>query len=135
LDSPGGLSVAGPMARSVADAAYLLDALASVAPYGHATHASRAEPPADRMERAAYDRMPGGVYTYAALRERVTPLRVGATLATPWDGWTDTSLDLRALAAYERAARLLAAEGHGVDDAGWRPRGYPEMFGTIWRAS
>lgn len=120
LDSPGGLGTAGSIARTVGDAAYLLDALTGSAPHRHVT---RAPDPwgAGRLVEAL-GRDPG-------------PLRVGATLVTPWDGWTDTTLDPRALAAYEWAARELAASGHDVDDAEWRTTGYPEMFTTIWRAS
>jgi len=135
LDSPGGLSVAGPIARSVADAALLLDALVSSGPHPHATHASRATPPVDRAGRAEYERMPGGAYTYHALRDDIGGMRVGATLVTPWDGWTDTALDPRALAAYERAAAVLQGGGHAVEETPWEPHGYPEMFRTMWRAS
>lgn len=118
LDSPGGLSVAGPIARSVEDAAHLLDALAASGPPRHATTAQGSGPFAEHARRDPDIRM-----------------RVGATLVTPWDGWTDTTLDPRALAAYELAARALATAGHDVDEAAWEPAGYPEMFTTIWKAS
>lgn len=117
LDSPGGLSVAGPIARTVEDAAYLLDALCATVPQPYATVA------------------PGRGPFVEAVRSVPRMLRVGATLATPWDGWTDTSLDPRAHAAYVKAATILSGAGHGVDDADWRPTGYPELFTTIWRAS
>ncbi len=120
LGSPGGLSVAGPIARSAEDAALLLDALAG-GPYSYATRAPGTGDGHDSL--------------VAAARSDAPPMRVGATLATPWDGWTDTALDPRALAAYERAIGMLGSAGHGVEEAGWRPRGYPEMFTTIWRAS
>jgi amidase len=109
--------VTGPIARSAEDAAFLLDALLSARPYRYATAA------------------PGtGPFLDAARREPAR-LRIGATTVTPWDGWTDTTLDRHARAAYEHAARLLGAAGHAVDEAPWRPRGYPELFQTIWRAS
>jgi len=115
LDAPGGLAVAGPIARSVADAAFLLDALAAAAPYPYATRA------------------PGeGPFAPAAAREPGR-LRIGVTTATPWDGWTDTTLSASSRAAYERAIGLLS--GHDVAELDWRPRGYPELFTTIWRAS
>lgn len=115
LDSPGGLAVAGPIARSVADAAYLLDALAGSAPYAYATRA------------------PGeGPFLDAAHRDSRRP-RIGVTTATPWDGWTDTTLAPSARAALDRAVAMLGA--HEVIDLDWRPRGYPELFTTIWRAS
>ena len=117
LDAPGGLSVAGPIARTVDDAAHLLDALCASAPYGYATRA------------------PGHGPFVEAVRGVPRMLRVGATLATPWDGWTDTSLDPRAHAAYAKAATILERAGHGLDDAEWHPSGYPELFTTIWRSS
>jgi amidase len=115
MDSPGGLAVAGPIARSVADAAHLLDALAGSAPYAYATRA------------------PGGGPFVAAARRDVRGLRIGVTTATPWDGWTDTSLSPASRDALDVAVGLLAE--HRVDPLDWRPRGYPELFTTIWRAS
>ena len=119
LSGPGGLSTAGPIARTVEDAAYLLDAFVGSAPHRNAT---RAPDPVPTTSFAA------------AVRTDPGRLRIGATLVTPWDGWTDTTLDPGAREAYDWAARTLAA-AHDVDDAAWQPRGYPEMFTTIWRAS
>lgn len=117
LDAPGGLSVAGPIARTVEDAAFLLDALAASAPYTYATRA------------------PGRGPFAAAARCDPGRLRVGITTVTPWDGWTDTALGPAARAAFDRGIALLGAAGHDVSDANWQPRGYPELFTTIWRAS
>ncbi|WP_036320651.1 amidase [Microbacterium indicum] len=117
LDSPGGLSVAGVITRAVDDAAYLLDALVSSAPRVHATRA------------------PGRGRFLDALGRDPGRLRIGATTVSPWDGWTDTTLDPGARDAYERAIDALTAAGHDVVDADWHPEGYPEMFTTIWRAS
>src|SRR5699024_1298741 len=119
LDGPGGLSTAGPITRTVEDAAYLLDALVGSAPHRNATRAP--DPHGTGTFTTALGTDPGG-------------LRIGATLVTPWDGWTDTTLDPGARAAYDWAAHVLSAE-HDVDDAAWQPRGYPEMFTTVWRAS
>src|SRR5690606_8401876 len=124
LGSPGGLATAGPITRTVADAAYLLDALVGSAPRVHATAA-----PDPHLAFSA-----DGSFS-VALAADPGQLRIGATLVTPWDGWTDTTLDPRALAAWEWAAGVLAGEGHDVTDAEWRPEGYPELFTTIWRAS
>lgn len=125
LGSPGGLATAGPIARTVTDAAYLLDALVGSAPRRHATAAPDPH------------RGPGGgpASFSAALATDTGRLRIGATLVTPWDGWTDTTLDPRGLAAWEWAAGVFAGDDHDVVDADWRPRGYPELFTTIWRAS
>ncbi|MGW9114757.1 amidase [Microbacterium sp. NPDC055683] len=115
MDGLAGLAVAGPIARSVADAAFLLDALVSAAPYPFATAA------------------PGGGPFLDAARRPPGRLRIGVTTVTPWDGWTDTALDVDARSAFDAAVRLLA--DHDVDDAGWHPEGYPALFTTLWRAS
>lgn len=117
MDVPGGLSVAGPIGRTVADAAFLLDALVPSALYAYATRASGEGP-----------------FLPCAMREPGS-LRVGFTTATPWDGWTDTTLHPSAREAFAAGLATLARLGHDVEDAHWRPTGYPELFTTIWRAS
>jgi len=137
LASPGGLATAGPIARTVADAAYLLDALVSSAQHRHATvapdpHLAFLAEPSSREAGS----LPASAGPFSrALLQSPRRLRIGATTVTPWDGWTDTTLDPRARAAWEWAARVLAGQGHVVTDADWRPTGYAEMFTTIWRAS
>ncbi len=117
LDSPGGLAVAGPIARTVADAALLLDVQASGRPHGFATRA------------------PGsGPFLDAATRP--TPFaRIGVTTVSPWDDAEDIRLDADAARAVRVAMMLLEDAGHGVDEFEWRPRGYPQMFTTLWRMS
>ncbi|MGI6879930.1 amidase [Microbacterium sp. gxy059] len=117
FQAPAGLGVSGPIARGVADAALLLDALIGTAPRSFATGA------------------PGGGPFLDAARREPGRLRIGATTATVWDGWTDTTLDPGAREAYDRAIAMLEGAGHVVEDAPWRPEGYPEMFVTLWRAS
>ncbi|MTE23077.1 amidase [Microbacterium sp. ZXX196] len=117
LETPGGLSTAGAIARSAEDAAILLDALVAGGPHHFAT------------------RPPGHGPFAPAARQDPPRSRIGVTLATPWDGWTSTDLDPAARAAFDRAIRILGGAGHDVADAAWRPVGYPEMFLTLWRAS
>ncbi|MER7798030.1 amidase [Microbacterium sp. NPDC096154] len=116
LDSPDGLAVAGPIARTVDDAAMLLDVLAA-GPYRYATRA-----PGD------------GPFSEAAL---VLPgtLRIGVTTASPWDESMDIRLDPAARGALDEAVRVLAGAGHGIEDVGWAPTGYGDMFMILWRAS
>ena len=115
LDSPGGLSVAGPIARTVADAALLLDVQVGGRPLRHATAA------------------PGqGPFLDAASSE--TPLRVGVTTVSPWDDADDIRLDAEHARAVTVAVELLAGI-HRVDAFAWRPRGYAELFTTLWRTS
>ena len=116
LDSPGGLAVAGPIARTVADAALLLDVQASGRPYSYATAA-----PGDGPFREATERVAGRT-------------RIGVTTVSPWDDDEDIRLDADAARAVEVAAALLV-DGHDVDRFDWRPRGYAAMFTALWRTS
>lgn len=116
LDSPGGLSVAGPIARTVADAALLLDVQAGGRAYPYATRAPGSGPFLDAATVTA-------------------SARIGVTMVSPWDDDEDITLDPEAVRAVETAMALLADAGHGVDAFGWRPRGYAEMFTTLWRTS
>jgi amidase len=117
FDSPDGLSVTGPIARSAEDAAHLLDALVGLAPFTYATAA------------------PGrGPFVDAARRETIG-LRVGTTTVSPWDDDEDIRLHPDARAAFETASAWLSDSGHEVDDAAWHPRGYAALFRVLWRAS
>ncbi|MFJ4037809.1 amidase [Microbacterium sp. NPDC090007] len=117
FDSPDGLSVTGPIARSAEDAGCLLDALVGLAPFPYATIAPGTGPFADAARRD-----PGR-------------LRIGTTTVSPWDDAEHIVLDADARSGFETAAAGLADAGHDVDDAGWHPRGYPELFRVLWRAS
>lgn len=118
LDSPGGLPVAGPIARTVADAALLLDVQVTGRPHPYATAA------------------PGsGPFLDAATGAGAASARVGVTTVSPWDDAEDIRLDPDAARAVAVAADLLADAGTAVDALDWRPRGYAEMFTTIWRTS
>lgn len=117
LDSPGGLPVAGPIARTVADAALLLDVQINGRAYTYATSA------------------PGpGRYRDAATAGPASA-RIGVTTVSPWDDADDIRLDPEGARAVGIAAALLADAEHGIDPFDWRPRGYAEMFTTIWRTS
>lgn len=117
LDSPGGLPVAGPIARTVADAALLLDVQTAGRDYRYATRA------------------PGAGALLSALDLDPAPARIGVTTVSPWDDDEDIVLDADAAHAVEVAATALAQAGHEVDQLEWRPRGYAAMFMTLWRTS
>ena len=117
LDSPGGLAVAGPIARTVADAALLLDVQVAGRAYSYATRAPGEGPYLDVATGAA---------RFA---------RIGVTTVSPWDDDEDIVLDPEAARAVEAAMALLADAGNGVETFDWRPRGYAQMFTTIWRTS
>jgi amidase len=117
LAGVSGLVVSGPIARTVADAALLVDTLVDAAPYPFAVGARGAGP-----------------FLEAAL-QGVGRYRVGVTLVSPWDDSEEIVIDPSARAAVDRAVLELDALGHAVEDFGWAPVGYPEMFRTLWHAS
>lgn len=117
LDSPGGLPVAGPIARTVADAALLLDVQVAGRPHPYATTA------------------PGSGPFLGATTAAAASARVGVTTVSPWDDADDIRLDPDAARAVAVASDLLADAGTAVDAFDWRPRGYAKMFTTIWRTS
>ena len=119
FESLGGLVVPGPLARSVADAALLLDALHGSRAVHHAT--------ASPAPREGF---------LGALWRPLSPLRVGVTTASPWDDWADISLSPEATTALEGVARHLEALGHQVEYWQWTPPpGYADAFHTLWSAS
>lgn len=117
LDSPDQLAVTGPLTRDVADAAFLLDVLTSLAPHPYATGAP--------ASRGFLD----------AARRPIPAARIGVTTASPWDDDEDIRLSPDARKAVEQAASWLAGDGYDVCDASWRPQGYPDMFRRLWRVS
>ena len=119
FDSLGGLVVPGPLARSVEDAALLLDALCGSAPTFRAT----GQPP--RLH---------------SFREQLTaasgPLTIGMTSVSPWDDWLNITVDSEACDAMYRVAALAEEAGHTVVPWQWKPMaGYAEAFYTLWQAS
>ncbi|MDA3021706.1 MAG: amidase [Actinomycetota bacterium] len=96
-DGVGDLGVNGPLARTVADAAALLDVLS-----GHFADDPFVAPPLD----------PGQTFLGAARRDPAM-LRIGR-YCTPVI--TDCEVDPQCLAAYEQASTLLTELGHVVED-------------------
>ena len=103
------LTVTGPLARTVEDAAVLFDAL----------RGARAEPARDAVHRAG----------------DLAGLRIGASDASPFSTAHPTPLSPEARRAFGIAAERLAALGHEVEEAGIRhdPR-YPDVFTRVWTA-
>ncbi|WP_298874895.1 amidase [uncultured Microbacterium sp.] len=117
FDSPDGLSVTGPIARSAEDAGLLLDALVGLGPFSYATAAPGSGPFVDAARRD-----PGR-------------LRLGVTTVSPWDDDEHIVLDTDARAAFDTTIAWLDDAGHAVTDADWHPFGYAELFRVLWRAS
>ncbi|HWH26334.1 MAG TPA: amidase [Pseudolysinimonas sp.] len=113
-----GLAVPGPLARTVADASLLLDALVAFPRYDFATAAP------------SWD---GGAYLNAAVRGEGR-FQIGVTTWSPWQSGYDIELGAEARAAFDLAVRELDALGHGLEqaDIGEEP-GYATAFRTIWQ--
>ncbi|MCQ6272387.1 amidase [Pseudarthrobacter sp. R1] len=111
LGDPARLVVAGPLARSAADAALMMDALASS--------------PADTRD---------GAYL-AAIEQEPPRLRIGVTLDSPWSGTFPFTPDQEALDALRTGEELLEHAGHTLSDATIRyDNRYPDAFTTAWTA-
>jgi amidase len=111
-----GLGVNGPLARTVADAALLLDVMAGNFPGDMYT-----QPP-----------LPAGETFLGYASREPGRLRIGRTLQNPVDG---AEVHPDCVAAYEEASALLASLGHEVEDIGM-PLG-PDVvpfFETLWYA-
>ncbi|ACL38280.1 Amidase [Pseudarthrobacter chlorophenolicus A6] len=102
---PARLVVAGPLARTAADAALMMDAL--VPDSGH----------------------------LAALEREPVKLRIGVTLDSPWSATFPFTPDQEALDALAAGERLLEHAGHTLGEAAIRyDNRYPDAFTTAWTA-
>jgi amidase len=116
--SLAGLVAPGPIARTVADAALLLDAMVE-GDYQYATAAP------------TWD---GGAYLNAAVRGEGR-FEIGVMTTSPWDSSYEIALDPQARAALELAQTHLAAIGHGLQPLALEPDdSYGPNFRTIWQA-
>jgi amidase len=122
LDRLAGLGVVGPIARTVADAALLLDGM--IAPRGYpASHPFAVRAPGE-----------DGPYLGAAIRGEGR-YQVGVLRDSPWDDFTDIRLDPPAGDALETAIRLLDRLGHGVEELTPSPEpDYAAAFRTVWQS-
>jgi amidase len=117
--SLAGLVVPGPLARTVADAALLLDAFITAGSYDYATAAP------------TWD---GGAFLNAAVRGEGR-FQIGVTTNSPWETAYDLELAPEARAALDTAIAELDAAGHGVEEFALAPEeGYADAFRTIWQA-
>lgn len=120
LDKLAGLAVPGPLARSVADAAMLLDALVDGGSYPYTVRAPRWD---------------GGAFLNAAVRGEGR-FQLGVMTTSPWDDAYDITIDPEASAALELAVRELDSIGHGIEHTALEPDdSYGPNFRTIWQVS
>jgi len=125
LDRLGGLVVPGPIARTVADAALLLDALVA-GPGGRGA----AWPFATRAPD--YD---AGPFLAAAVRGEGR-FQVGVMTSSPWEDFTELTIAPEARWALDVALDELDALGHGLDElVPSREPEYAEHFRTLWMVS
>jgi amidase len=119
FSSLASLVVPGPLARSVADAALLLDALVAASPYRYATAAP------------TWD---GGAFLNAAVRGEGR-FQLGVTTSSPWETAYELELAPEARTALEVAAVELSAMGHGIEEFVFDgEEGYAPAFRTVWQA-
>lgn len=111
LGDPARLVVAGPLARSAADAALMLDALA---------------PSSGSAQDSGY---------LSRVEQEPPPLRIGVTLDSPWSGTFPFTPEQEALDALRSGQKLLEHAGHSLSEAGIRyDNRYPDAFTTAWTA-
>lgn len=120
LEQLAGLAVAGPLARTVTDAAMLLDAMVQGIDYPFTLRAPRWD---------------GGALLNAAVRGEGR-FQIGVMTTSPWDSAYDIEIALEATAAVGEALAHLDAVGHGVEELALEPDdSYPPAFRTIWQVA
>ncbi|WP_149956530.1 amidase [Zafaria cholistanensis] len=108
------LVVSGPLARTAADAALLMDALSGAAP--------GTEPHLDAASAAT----PAGGRT----------LRIGLSVRSPFEAHLPIELDPEARAALDAAVVLLERAGHRVEETDLRyDNRYHPAFRTVWTSA
>jgi amidase len=119
LDKLAGLVVPGPLARSVTDAAMLLDAMVDSGPYPFTVRAPRWD---------------GGALLNAAVRGEGR-FQLGVMTTSPWDETYDIEVSAEASAALALAVNELDAIGHGIEQFALLPDpSYGPNFRVIWQA-
>jgi amidase len=118
FDSLAGLVVPGPIARTVGDAAMLLDAMIAGGTFDFATGAP------------SWD---GGALSNAAERGEGR-FEIAVMTTSAWDSAYSIELEPDAFAAVAVAVEALGALGHGVDELALLPDdSFAGAFRTIWQ--
>lgn len=115
-DSVRTLTVSGPLAHTVEDAALLFDVMTTPEGFGGRALAD--------VRRATEDRRAGAPHA---------GVRIGLSTGSPFPPAVEVSLARPALAALTRAAALLEAGGHAVEPfSPYYGERYHEDFRTVW---
>ncbi|HEX4442698.1 MAG TPA: amidase [Galbitalea sp.] len=119
LTTLGGLVTTGPLARNVADAAMLLDAMIAGSPYQYS------------VRSPGWD---GGAFLGPATRGEGR-FQLGVMTTSPWDDAYEIRLEREATTALELAITEFSAIGHGIEDVALEPDdSYAPAFRTVWQA-
>jgi len=119
LDKLAGLVVPGPIARTVADAAMLLDAMIGGGDHPFSVRAPRWE---------------GGALLNAAVRGEGR-YQLGVMTTSPWDEAYEIAIAPEALTALGVATEALDGLGHGLEELALEPQDdYAPAFRVIWQA-
>jgi len=125
-----GLPTAGPLARTVEDAALLLDALVALPPREGATAGSDL---GAAWATVAPGR-DGGPFLSAAVRGEGR-FQLAVCTDSPWRTHYDVPMSPQATAALELAIAELSALGHGLEQLSMPEEpGYAGAFRTVWQA-
>ncbi len=120
VDKLAGLVVPGPLARTVADAAMMLDAMVAGGDYPFSVRAPRWD---------------GGALLNSAMRGEGR-FQLGVMTTSPWDDAYDIHVAPEASAALALAVAELDAIGHGIEETALEPDdSYAPNFRTIWQSS
>jgi amidase len=119
LTTLGGLVTTGPLARGVADAAMLLDAMIAGSPYLFS------------VRSPGWDEGP----LLGAAKRGEGRFQLGVMTTSPWDDAYDIVVSPEARAALDFAILELSPIGHGVEEFGLEPDdSYAPAFRTLWQA-
>ncbi|WP_111718439.1 amidase [Homoserinimonas sp. OAct 916] len=122
IGSLGGLAVAGPLARTVADTALLADGMIG-----------RSDGRVDHHFTLRAPELSGSLLQAALAAEGT--FRLGVMTTTPWDDAYEITIAPEAQDALAQAVREFAALGHEIDQLALPPTpGYAPAFRTIWQA-
>ncbi|WP_293697535.1 amidase [uncultured Agrococcus sp.] len=123
LGSIGQLAVAGSIARTVADAALLLDGMIP-RQHGSTVHRTTLRSP----------ELDDGSLLASAVRGDRPRARIAVlTGPTPWEDFCPTPIGAEAKAAVETAVRELTAAGHEIEEIEMpHLAGYADEFVTLW---